>query len=257
MKRFGKISLVLILVVSLLSLSEPAKADTPTLIDDVDRVWIVGYDVNGFSCWSLSSTKRIPMLQVKLANKWITKAKAKLSKNPSLCSDPEYPWVALYNWRVDEFGQNPRPSNSAKDLMARQFIPKNGKDKAYSSAIFVKQVYASNEDRVRDGIKAFQDLIEENSSAPSNTGGISSRFSGCTFKGKKLFGKVQVVDFLPDLKVQVVDFMPDLNVQIVDYLPTTCGKWQFVDFLPDLKIQFVDFLPDLKIKYVDFLPGLR
>ena len=40
----------------------------------------------------------------------------------------------------------------------------------------------------------------------------------CTVKGKRLYGKIQVVKSFPDLKVQKVTSFPD-----------TCGKWQFVD----------------------------
>lgn len=77
----------------------------------------------------------------------------------------------------------------------------------------------------------------------------------CRFKGKRLYGKVQVVKSFPDLKVQVVKDFPDLKVQKVKSFPDKCGKWQFVDSFPDLKIQFVDSFPDLKIKYVDSFPG--
>ena len=67
----------------------------------------------------------------------------------------------------------------------------------------------------------------------------------CTLKGKKLFGKVKIVDAFPDLKVQVVDAFPD-----------KCGKWKMVDAFPDVKIQMVTAFPDLKIKYVNAFPGL-
>lgn len=79
----------------------------------------------------------------------------------------------------------------------------------------------------------------------------------CTLKGKKLYGKVQVVTAFPDLKVQVVDTFPDLKVQKVDAFPDKCGMWKMVDAFPDLKVQFVDVFPDLKIKYVGVFPGLR
>lgn len=78
----------------------------------------------------------------------------------------------------------------------------------------------------------------------------------CTFKGKKLQGKIQVVNSFPDLKVQVVNSFPDLKVQKVNSFPDGCGKWQMVDSFPDLKIQFVDSFPDLKIQYVDSFPGV-
>lgn len=257
MIKKGKLGLFVLFTSLLVTVPQPGWSAELSRIDDSDTVWIVGYDVNGFSCWSLSSSKQVPILQVKISNKWVNKAKARISKNSSLCSDKKYPWVATYNWRVDEFGQTPHFGNSSRDLMAREYIPKNATTNAYYGSVFVKQVYASNDERIRDGVKAFEEMLGLDSDSPISTPTTTSKFSGCTYKGKKLYGKVQIVDFLPDIKVQVVDFLPDLNVQVVDFLPSSCGKWQFVDFLPDLKIQFVDFLPDVKIKYVDFLPGLR
>jgi len=79
--------------------------------------------------------------------------------------------------------------------------------------------------------------------------------SDCTFKGKKLYGKVQVVTSFPDLKVQIVDSFPDLKVKKVTSFPDSCGLWQEVTSFPDLKIQFVTSFPDIKIKYVDSFPG--
>lgn len=76
------------------------------------------------------------------------------------------------------------------------------------------------------------------------------------FRGKKLCGKVQVVDAFPDFKVQVVDSFPDLKVQKVDCFPDEIGKWQFVDVFPDFKIQYVDAFPDFKIQFVDVFPGV-
>lgn len=80
-------------------------------------------------------------------------------------------------------------------------------------------------------------------------------YASCSYKGFKLYGKIQVVDAFPDVKVQVVDAFPDLKVMEVDAFPDDCGKWQFVDAFPDTKIQFVDAFPDVTIQYVDAFPG--
>jgi hypothetical protein len=80
--------------------------------------------------------------------------------------------------------------------------------------------------------------------------------SSCTLGGKKLYGKVKVVDHFPDFKVKVVDHFPDLNVQLVDHFPDSCGKWQLVDHFPDFTIQYVDHFPDFEIKKVSHFPGL-
>jgi hypothetical protein len=66
----------------------------------------------------------------------------------------------------------------------------------------------------------------------------------CSFKGKKLYGKIKVVTAFPDLKVQVVDAFPD-----------KCGKWKMVDAFPDVKVQMVTAFPDLKIQFVEAFPG--
>lgn len=78
----------------------------------------------------------------------------------------------------------------------------------------------------------------------------------CSFKGKPLFDKVQVVKSFPDLKIQVVKSFPDLKVQWVQSFPDACGKWQAVESFPDLKIQYVESFPDLKIQRVESFPGL-
>jgi hypothetical protein len=194
----------------------------------------------------------IPTLQVKVRGKWVTKTRAKLSKKSSLCADKKYPWVATYHWVVDEVGDTPHGGKLSRDIVAREYLPKIGSSKAFAGTPFVKQVYRNEDDLMSD----YSSVIDEAIGRISGGGSSGSKFAGCSYNGKKLYGKVQIVDFLPDLKVQVVDFLPDLKVQKVDFLATSCGKWEFVDFLPDLKIQFVDFLPDIKVQFVDFLPGL-
>lgn len=89
---------------------------------------------------------------------------------------------------------------------------------------------------------------------PLHTGTVSG---DCTFNGKRLYGKIQVVDYFPDIKVKVVTSFPDLKVQKVNVFPDSCGKWQMVTVFPDLKIKFVDHFPDIKIQYVDHFPGLH
>jgi len=78
----------------------------------------------------------------------------------------------------------------------------------------------------------------------------------CTFKGQKLWGKVQVVTSSADIKVQVVKSFPDLKVMNVGSFPDACGKWQSVASFPDLKIQIVNSSPDVKIMYVNSFPGV-
>ncbi|MDL2259984.1 hypothetical protein LJB99_03820 [Deltaproteobacteria bacterium OttesenSCG-928-K17] len=78
---------------------------------------------------------------------------------------------------------------------------------------------------------------------------------GCTFNGKRLYGKVQVVGSLGDIKVRQVSSMPDLRVQKVSSMATDCGQWEFVNVLSDFTVEFVDVLEDFSIQFVDNFPG--
>lgn len=78
----------------------------------------------------------------------------------------------------------------------------------------------------------------------------------CTLNGKKLAGKVQIVDSFPDFRVSVVSAFPDLKVQRVDAFSGSCGRWQFVDAFPDFRVQLVDSFSDFDIQYVDAFPGV-
>ncbi len=79
--------------------------------------------------------------------------------------------------------------------------------------------------------------------------------ASCTFNGKKMYGKIQVVDSFPDVKIQEVASFPDIKVQKVSAFPDSCGKWQIVTSFPDTKVQFVSSFPDVKIQYVTSFPG--
>jgi hypothetical protein len=75
----------------------------------------------------------------------------------------------------------------------------------------------------------------------------------CTYKGKKLWGKVQYVDSFPDFKVKISSF-PDLNVHETSFA-TRCGEWEKVTAFGDFKVQIVDFFEDFDIAYSSF-PGI-
>jgi hypothetical protein len=91
---------------------------------------------------------------------------------------------------------------------------------------------------------------------PTTTTPLGAVGSDCTFKGKKMYGKVQKVTSFPDIKVQKVTSFPDLKVQKVTSFPDSCGKWQFVTSFPDFKVQFVTSFPDIKVQFVTSFPGI-
>lgn len=81
--------------------------------------------------------------------------------------------------------------------------------------------------------------------------------ANCTFDGKPLYGRVQIVSNFPDVKVKRVSNFADLNVKYVHNFPDECGEWEIVKNFPDLKVQFVDNFPDVKIRVVNNFPGMN
>lgn len=79
----------------------------------------------------------------------------------------------------------------------------------------------------------------------------------CTCNGFPLYGRVQVVEYAPDIEVKVVEFDPDLEVNVVEFGADECGLWKFVDIDPDIRIRFVDNGADLSIRFEEYSHGLR
>lgn len=77
------------------------------------------------------------------------------------------------------------------------------------------------------------------------------------FHGKRLAGRVKVVDAFADFDVKVVKAFPDLNVKVVDCFADDPGEWQFVESHPDFTVRFVDGFPDFTIRYVDSFPSVE
>ena len=75
----------------------------------------------------------------------------------------------------------------------------------------------------------------------------------CTLNGKRLYGRVKVVDVNADFRVKIVTAhtITDLNVLVVNAWPDECGLWQFVEANEDFTVQFVDAFPDFSIMYVN------
>ncbi|QKX05456.1 hypothetical protein HN014_11200 [Aquimarina sp. TRL1] len=74
----------------------------------------------------------------------------------------------------------------------------------------------------------------------------------CTFKGKKLYGRVKLVEYASeaDIKVKIVNSFPDLKVQFVGSFSDECGQWKIVDSNEDLKVYITESFPDIKIQAV-------
>lgn len=80
----------------------------------------------------------------------------------------------------------------------------------------------------------------------------------CMFNGKKLTGKVRIVQAFGDVKVRAVQAFEDIKVLNLSYASTfaSCGEWTFVQAGEDFTIQFVEAFEEVKIRFVQAFPGI-
>jgi hypothetical protein len=83
----------------------------------------------------------------------------------------------------------------------------------------------------------------------------------CTCKGKRLYGKVKVVDVFADFKVEVVKTGCEANLWVKEIEPGyscySCGEWQFVETGEDFTVQFVETHGDFRITFVEIGSGIQ
>ncbi|CAL2093532.1 conserved hypothetical protein [Tenacibaculum sp. 190524A05c] len=84
------------------------------------------------------------------------------------------------------------------------------------------------------------------------------KLDSCVFKDKKLYGKIQFVEYpsQADVKVKIVNSFPDLRVRFVENFADECGEWRIVENNADLKVYITENFPDFTIQPVTSFPGL-
>lgn len=87
---------------------------------------------------------------------------------------------------------------------------------------------------------------------------LPSQKDDCTFKGKKLYGKIKFVEYASnaDIKIKIVNNFQDLKVKLVESYADDCGEWQVVEYGEDLKVYVAESYADIKVKFVTSFPGM-
>ena len=217
---------------------------------------MLGQIINEYACRPLK-IGQIPQLQVRQNGVWVTKVSATVSTNVSLCGSSTK--LVTYNYKIDVTGDAitlgtisgyPR----ATQLFVREYIPKSSSENEFYSPSIQKTSYASQGQLSLD----FLDFL--NSLGAIGEG--SSKFQNCTFKGKKLFGKVYVTpySFDADVKVYVSSFSFDSDLKVYrtpySFEANSCGKWYLTpySFDADIKVYLTSFSfdADFKIYYTNY-----
>ncbi|CAL2094685.1 hypothetical protein [Tenacibaculum sp. 190524A05c] len=105
---------------------------------------------------------------------------------------------------------------------------------------------------------SFFALVSYKSKENKKNSSYSIKLDSCVYKGKKLYGRVQLVEFQSqaDVKVKIVNSFPDLRVRFVENFADECGEWRIVENNADLKVYITENFPDFTIQPVTSFPGL-
>ena len=76
------------------------------------------------------------------------------------------------------------------------------------------------------------------------------------FRGKRLCGRVKVVERGADFDVRIVKGIADFNVKVVTAFADEPGEWRFGENGADFTVRFVERGGDLKIRVVTAFPGV-
>jgi hypothetical protein len=225
---------------------------------------VLGQVISEYACRPLSPGQ-IPQLQVRQNGVWFTKAFATVSTNVSLCGSLTR--LVTYNYKIDVTGDaNTLGTISgyprATQLAVREYIPKSSIDNEFYSPATQKTSYASQG-------QLSQDFLDFLNSTVGTPGVGSSKFQNCTYKGKKLFGKIYITpySFDADVKAYVTNFSFDSDLRVYktpySFEANSCGKWYLTpySFEADIKVYVTpySFDADIKISYTNFSfeAGLR
>lgn len=87
---------------------------------------------------------------------------------------------------------------------------------------------------------------------------ITLQDDDCSFKGKKLYGKIRFVENRSDadVKIKIVNSFPDIKVKLVESFADDCGEWQVVEYGEDVKVYVAENFADIKVKFVTSFPGM-
>ncbi|HUW78735.1 MAG TPA: hypothetical protein VMV52_08315 [Candidatus Nanopelagicaceae bacterium] len=240
-------------------------------------VWIVGSQISAYECVEKPRTRSTLAIQV--GGGWTTVARGVAELDPNLCLTGTAPYAVKYQFTLDVDGQKdfPLPGTTAKRLIFRTAYSNSpvsrGIAAVYTSAseLSADQVDGkspgntsnkhpdSPEPSSRPSIAAQSTILPKASATPvsSPSEQAKTRWTGCTFDGVRMMGRVKVVSAGAQFQIRLVGSKADLKVKGVKRVPRKCGEWQFVSARPTFTVEIVQSGEDFTVSLGANKPGLK
>lgn len=235
------------------------------------QVWILGNQIHAYECLAKPSKAA---LSLKASNGWMEVAHTVAALDPQFCSTSSAPFAAKYEFILMTEGQLSFPGTQAR-LLVYKIKYSQGSRQATSA------VYESSDEVSQDQIdgklpgssandeqgqktntfavpRPFQSKFGA-TPLPSKTGDTRtiSGWSGCSFNGVPMSGRVKVVSVGAQFKIRLVGSNASLMVKGVTRPAKRCGEWQFVSATPAFTVEIVRTGEDFTVSLGAAHPGLK
>jgi len=235
------------------------------------QVWKFGDQIRVYECLA-KPTKGA--LSLKSSNGWIEVARTVAVLDPKLCSTSSAPYAAKYGFVLIVDGQQDFPGTQAKLLIYKIAYTQGPSHSNLLAAVYESSDELSGDQR--DGklpgshstdapeqqaqTLASPKPVQSKSSAtplPSATSSAQTSvgWSGCSFNGVPMFGRVKFVSVGAQFKIRLIGNKAALKVKGVTRSAKSCGEWQFVSAAPAFTVEIVRTGEDFTVSLGGSRPG--
>lgn len=237
------------------------------------QVWKLGDQIRAYECLA-KPTKGT--LSLKSPIGWIEVARTVTALDPKLCTTSSAPYAAKYDFVLIVDGQQDFPGTQAKLLIYKITYTQGPSHSNLLAAVYESSDELSGDQR--DGklpgshstdapeqqaqTLASPKPVQSKASAsatplPSATSSArtSVGWSGCSFNGVPMFGRVKAVSVGAQFKIRLVGSKAALKVKGVTRLAKSCGEWQFVSAAPAFTVEIVRTGEDFTVSLGGSRPG--
>ncbi len=251
------------------------------------QVWKLGDQIRAYECLA-KPTKGT--LSLKSPIGWIEVARTVTALDPKLCTTSSAPYAAKYDFVLIVDGQQDFPGTQAKLLIYKITYTQGPSHSNLLAAVYESSDELSGDQR--DGKlpgshstdapeQQAQTLVspkpvQSKSSAkpqtkssakpqtkssatplPSATSSAQTSvgWSGCSFNGVPMFGRVKAVSVGAQFKIRLVGSKAALKVKGVTRPAKSCGEWQFVSAAPAFTVEIVRTGEDFTVSLGGSQPG--
>lgn len=251
------------------------------------QVWKLGDQIRVYECLARPT---MGALSLKTSNGWIEVARTVAVLDPKLCETSSAPYAAKYEFVLVVDGQQDFPGTQAKLLIYKITYTQGPSHSNLLAAVYESSDELSGDERdgklpgthatdapeqqtqtlaspkpiqpkssVKPQTKSSAKPQTKSNATPLPSAASSAQtsvgWSGCSFNGVPMFGRVKFVSVGAQFKIRLIGNKAALKVKGVTRSAKSCGEWQFVSAAPAFTVEIVRTGEDFTVSLGGSRPG--